>query len=677
MIAPVKNFVETVDLTPKDALLPLFECIVNSIISLMQSDQPEKEIQIKIKRGDLPIQTNLDNIKTIHSIVFSDNGLGFNEKNYKSFETPLSNTYREDFGCKGIGRFTVLAAFKSIHVRSNYIENGVWKYREFKCDAENEITPIKLENSKEEIFRTNIELIECFNPIVKDRTALSISTISHEIMQHCLIYYLSGKLPTIRIFDADDNEGEVINELFERVSKEHERDFTVGNHSFKAYITKTPREGNRKNHYVHYCANSRVVGLPKNIGKFNSLFSYPLNQNGQFFFLDVYVVSEYLNKYVFKVRNGFSIPAEKENKLFEYSDLISFEEIEEELVKILEHEYEPHVRETKEKSEKEIQAYIADKAPRYRSLARNPELLKSIPPNLPDDKKEEYLYKISYNARKTVERNLQDFIDNKQISEETIQKIKKDIQEKTAYDIDSLADYMMRRKAIIELFDKFLEADTEGKYKLEGDIHNLIFPMGFTNHEVSYENHNLWLLDERFLTYKFVASDKSITSICQKKSSKEPDMIMLKENPPMFDNPIGFADKSSGELNSMVIFEFKRPGETAHQKYKGNYRWEFSELVEPYFDDFLYSPDKKNYKGKHVIVKNETPKFGFVIIDVLPPLLERYNLDSGWQKTPFGTFYKMTSGKNLHIEVMTFSKLIEYARSRHMPFFDKLFGKSN
>lgn len=674
MVVPVQNLVETVDLTPKDALLPLFECIVNSIISLMQSNQQDKEIQIKIIRGDLPTQTNIENIRTIHSIVISDNGIGFTDKNYSSFQTPFSKALK-DFGCKGIGRFTMLAAFKQMRVRSNYLENGKWKYREFECDAVKEVTPKVFEDSKENVYRTNIELIECFNPIIKDKTALSVADISQEIMQHCLIYYLGGTLPLIRIFDTDDNKGEVINELFERVSKEHERDFDVESQSFKAYILKIPKEGNRKNHYVYYCANSRVVGLPKNIGKFNSLFSYPLNQNGNLYFLDVYIVSEYLNKHVFKVRNGFAIPAEKENKLFEYLDLISFEEIEEELIKILESEYEPHVRETKQRNQEELQEYIIKNAPRFGSLARNPDLLKSIPPNLTDDKKEEYLYKIAFNARKQVEKNLRDFIENKQINEESIQRIKKDIQEKTAYDIDSLADYMIRRKAIIELFDKFLEADSQGQYKLEEDIHNLIFPMGLTNDEVSYETHNLWLLDERFLTYKFVASDKSITSISEKKSSKEPDLILLKDKPIMFDNPISFGDKSNGELNSMVIFEFKRPGQTAHQKKKSDYRWEFSDLVEPYFDDFLYSPDKKNYKGKQVILKNETPKFGFIIIDVMPPMLEKYNIDKGWQRTPFGTYYKMEAKKNMHIEVMTFSKLIEYAKSRHMPFFDKLFGK--
>ena len=56
----------------------------------------------------------------------------------------------------------------------------------------------------------------------------------------------------------------------------------------------------------------------------------------------------------------------------------------------------------------------------------------------------------------------------------------------------------------------------------------------------------------------------------------------------MFENPICFAPEQAGEISSMVIFEFKRPGEVAHNKSKTDYRWEFSELIEKYFDDFLY-----------------------------------------------------------------------------------------
>jgi hypothetical protein len=670
MIVPVKNIVETVDLTPKDALLPLFECIVNSIISLMKSTIPiqSKEIQVRIMRGDAPHQINTSNINTIHSITIIDNGHGFDDANFKSFETPFSQINKQ-YGCKGIGRFTALAAFKKIRIRSNYAEKNNWKYREFEFDADKEISSIKLENSLDQKYETTVELIECFNPIVKDRTAVSLEEIAEEIMHHCLIYYLNDTLPIIKVYDGENELN--INELFNDISKEHERTFEIGQNSFKAYVTRTLKEGNRKNHYVHYCANSRVVGQPKNINK--SLFAYPLNKNGHLFFLDVYVVSDYLNKKAHYARNGFAIPPEKENGLFE-SDLTSFQEIEEGLVRVLEEEYEPHVKESQIRGFNELKDYILTSAPRYKSLLNNADLLNSIPPNLTDDKKEEALYKISFNARRTVEKHIQEFISNKQISEETIEKIKQDIKDKTAFDIDSLADYMMRRKAIIDLFDKFLEADSQGKYKLEEDIHNIIFPMGLTNDELGYESHNLWLLDERFLTYKFIGSDKSITSFSQKKSSKEPDLVLLNEKPQMFDNPIGFGDKSNGEVNSMVIFEFKRPGEIAHQKNKTNYRWEFSELVEPYFDEFLYSEDKKNYKGKHVVLKKETPKFGFVIIDFLPPKLEEFNKDKGWSKTPFGTFYKMYPEKNMYIEVMTFTKLIEYAKNRHMPFFDKLFA---
>lgn len=232
---------------------------------------------------------------------------------------------------------------------------------------------------------------------------------------------------------------------------------------------------------------------------------------------------------------------------------------------------------------------------------------------------------------------------------------------------------MTRRKAILDLFDKFLDADENGDYKLEEDIHNLIFPLGLTSNELDYENHNLWILDERFISYRFIASDKSITSYSQVKSSKEPDLI-LTENPYMFDNPISFGDKSSGEVNSMVIFEFKRPGDIAHQKRRTDYTWEFSELVEPYFDEFIYKPIKKNYKGNQVIVKESTPKFGYIILDIIPEPLERYNKGRGWKKTPFGTFFKISGELNLHLEVMTFRQLLNSSKQRHNPFFNKLFS---
>jgi len=73
-------------------------------------------------------------------------------------------------------------------------------------------------------------------------------------------------------------------------------------------------------------------------------------------------------------------------------------------------------------------------------------------------------------------------------------------------------------------------------------------------------------------------------------------------------------------------------------------------------------------------VRKNTPKFGYVILDVIPQLLEDYNKDKGWHKTLFDSYYKMIDGLNLHIEVITFENLLRMSRKRHNPFFSKLFG---
>ena len=72
-------------------------------------------------------------------------------------------------------------------------------------------------------------------------------------------------------------------------------------------------------------------------------------------------------------------------------------------------------------------------------------------------------------------------------------------------------------------------------------------------------------------------------------------------------------------------------------------------------------------------VTNETPKFGFVVMDEMPTELVDYNTKHGWRKTPFGSFYKMNPDLNLHIEAMDFHTMLRNAEDRNKPFFDHLF----
>ncbi len=677
MDLPVRNIVSEIDLKRSDAFLPLFECVVNSIISLKQTKNIEKDnkkIQIKISRGELSHNQLFKNYKTINDIKVIDNGEGFTDKNLTSFKTAYSRANKE-FGCKGIGRFTILAAYEKIQIQSNYIESGKWKYRELEFDLNEEVKEIKNEESNAQQRQTVVEFSECYNELIKDNTAISVNEIAEKIMEHCLVYYLCNDLPRIEILEEDGSDVAVVNELYAKVSKEAEKEFTVGNILFNSFITKSEKNNNRKNHYIHYCANSRVVGGGKNLGRVNSLFAYPIVEDGKSYFLDVYVVSDYLNKKVYSSRNGFAIPQEKENELFN-NDELTFQEIEEALAIKLEEGYNSFVKDTKDRNIKEVKEYIASNGIKYKRYLNRPEILNSVPPSLSDDKKDEFLYRVSIQEKKSIDTKIQKFIQNKEVGEDSIEELKKELLEKTAFDADSLADYMFRRKSVIDIFKKFLDADQKGKYKLEEDIHNLIFPMGVTNKGTSYESHNLWLLDERFAIYDFIGSDIPITTMCQKNSKLEVDIVMV-DKPEMFNNPISFGAESAGEISSMVIFEFKRPGETAYQKKKNDYRWEFAELIDKYFEAFIYGDDKKgkNYRGNTIVLRKDTPKFGYIIVDVIPPLLEEYNKTKGFRNTPFGTLYKIIPELNQHIEVITFNQLIRAVETRHAPFFDKLFIK--
>lgn len=660
MESPAKNFVRVVDLLPSDALLPILECVSNSIISLSQSGLPveERTIDVEIVRG-APSQGSLfQGGKPIKDAIITDNGIGFNETNFTSFKTPYSDALQA-YGCLGVGRFSVLAAFEKMKIRSSFQQNGHWQYREFEFDTVNEVNPIIYGESDEKINQTIVEMCGLYNEVLIDKTAVPLEEIANQIMKHFFIFYLSNNLPKITLHESG-YESLNVNDLFNDVSKGSDRHFEILDETFKVYITRNPKTTNRRNHYYHYCADSRVVGRGKRLSYLDSIFSYPLIDGHTESFLDVFVVSSYLDQHKYTTRNGFRLPSTREER--SYENEITLQDIGQQVAEILRDKYSEHVKQTQERNIVEWQGYIMAN-PRFNSLLEDKEVLRSLPANTPDDKKEEELHRIIYRRQKDIDEKIREFISTRQVKEDSIQEIAKEIRTKAVLDRDSLADYMIRRKAVIELLDKFVQADKKGDYKLESDIHNLIFPMGGTNADTDYEAHSLWLLDERLVSYQFIASDKQIRTYCNIESQKAGDVVM-------FDNPIGYGNTDHGEISSLVIFEFKRPGEVAGNKRK-DYHWEFSELTDKYFDDFRYGKTKN--KGRAVNVRDTTRKFGYIILSDIPEALEMYNREHGWHKTPFDSFYKMVSGNNMHIEAMTFDTLIKAAKQRHNPFFDRLF----
>lgn len=680
-----QDIIDSVDLGRSEVLLPIYESIVNSIISLEKTEQDDKKIEVIIERlPDKNEQLNLfgKNPAIIKNVTIIDNGEGFTEENFSSFKKPFSKVNKK-YGCKGIGRFTILALFERMDIISVFQENDQWYRRSFSFDAKHEIYNESIESlTGEHKLQTKVILVDCKNKQLMPYTAKNTEDIAKGIMDHCFIYYLSGNLPHISVGEINAKEkweSLSVNNYFELESKDKEKDFFIREEAFKLYVVKTDQVSNRKYNYVSFCANSRKVGGKRELSKVDSLYAYPITENGKSKYIDVYVVSSYLDAHVNNQRTGFKIPESNNDVLFSDDLDISIEEIMRAVAKEVASLYQSYAIETQKRNIREVKEYITKSAPQYRSFIYRKDVLEAIPPNLSDEKKDEYLHKIAYQENQKVEEKIDKFINQKEVTDYAIKEIVASIKDKTGYDSDKLAEYVFRRKAIIRLFEKMLDQNENGRYETESMIHNLIFPMGLTNRELEYQYHNLWLLDDRFSTFRFIASDKPITSWSQIKSSKEPDIILINREKDLIDNAISFGSQDSGTIGTMVIFEFKRPGDTAHQKSTKDYRWDFSVLVEKYFDDFQIGEEKKkeNYRGNIVKVTRDTPKFGYVIMDKIPDPLADFNVSHGWRKTPFGSFYKINPDQNLHIEAITYQGLIKNAKERNNPFFDALFAKTN
>ena len=559
MEVSAQDIIDSVDLNRSEVLLPIYESIVNSIISLCKTEREEKKIEVIIERQqdkNKPLDLFDRHPEPIKNVTIIDNGEGFTESNFLSFKKPFSKVNKK-YGCKGIGRFTILAMFERMDVVSIYQENGQWYKRAFSFDAKHEIyndCKIPLADGAHNA-QTKILLAECHNKQLLPYTAKNAEEIAKGIMEHCFIYYLSNNLPQINIQEVDSSGNVVsisVGNYFKLEAKDKEKNIKIRNEEFKLYVVKTEQVTTRKYNYVSLCANSRKVGGKRELAKYDSLYAYPIAENGESKYLDIYVVSSYLDKHVNNQRTGFRIPESWDGSGF--YDLqeteISMEEIMKSIAEAVAELYEKYAFETKKRNIKEVKEYITKFAPQYRSFIYRNDILEAMPPNLSDEKKDEYLHKVAYQENRKIEEKIDQFIQLKEINDRQISDIIESIKSRTAYNSDALADYVFRRKAILRLFAKMLDKKENGEYELEKMIHNLIFPMGLTNRELTYQYHNLWLLDDRFSTFRFIASDKSITSYTQIKSAKEPDLVLIDKEKDLVGNPISFGNTDSGRIGT-------------------------------------------------------------------------------------------------------------------------------
>ena len=107
---------------PSNGLMPLFEAVSNSIHAIEEAGRAPDEgrIKIEIRRSAPRLLLDPDHREIpgdIEGFTVTDNGIGFNEANFKSFRT-LDSEHKVAKGGRGVGRLLWLKAFESVSVES-------------------------------------------------------------------------------------------------------------------------------------------------------------------------------------------------------------------------------------------------------------------------------------------------------------------------------------------------------------------------------------------------------------------------------------------------------------------------------------------------------------------------------------------------------------------------------
>ena len=227
----------------------------------------------------------------------------------------------------------------------------------------------------------------------------------------------------------------------------------------------------------------------------------------------------------------------------------------------------------------------------------------------------------------------------------------------------SLAEYVVRRRAIIDLLDSslaFEDPDKRKHYK-EEVIHELIVPLRSNSEDLDYDQHNLWILDDRLAFYSFFRSDKPFRTFTESTSGKEPDLAII------FDQ--GLAFRRDGRDEPIVIIEFKRPG---RDDYDGNSN-PVNQVLE-YVDLFRSGTAVKDKNGKLIKQVSDATRFiCYVVADFTETLKKQLRFSKASHPTADGEgFFGISPEHNASIEVMPYAKILHDAKVRNEAFFKHL-----
>lgn len=644
-------------------ITPLVEAVCNSIDAI--GSKADGKVDIVIKRAEILPEMGGRALADIIGIDVIDNGIGFTEDNRESFDT-----YRSDMkvkqGGKGFGRFMYLKYFNDVRIESIYRTDDELRFCNFTFGRGNNI----IENEKEGLAAENAKTGTILHLAGVKKGAIpdkGLEVIARKLLEKILVFFVDPKspAPTIRIIEDDNSDAIVLNDYIgddedivfigsspiDIIDKDSGELLNFNVQIYKIYYSQAVSR-------VSLTANKREVtdtALHAYIPEFQeTLFEVDKNGRQRNYSVKAYVIGDFLDENVTVERDGFTISKEEGDLLSSVSE----KSIEREAAIVKNKFFEEMSRRFEEKRQR-VENYVTNKAPWNRTLMSDIDL-ESMAMGISEQELEMRFQKAKF------EREQQIWIELKEIEASQEEEPDEDFDNQVSELVgkisnsskNDLVHYVCTRKKVIDLFDILRKRKDDGSASLERDIHNLIYPMGRNSLNTEYEEHNLWLLDERLVFSTFTASDQSNF----RNDNDAPDLAVF------FDNKKMYRQGDNTAISPVCIVEFKRPKRTSYGA-GDNPITQACHYARKILDGEYEMPD-----GVEPIKvdKNSTPVYVYVVCDIVSKIKE-FAADTSLVLSPDGErYFGYMKNYNAYVEVISYRSLIETAKMRNAIFFKKL-----
>ncbi len=668
------------------ALQPVFECFTNALeaIKIKQKSNTDYkgEILIKVNATETTVQST-----EFSSLSITDNGIGFNDEEFKRF-----NTFKlTDKGFKnlGSGRIQYVHYFDNTTVKSVFEKDGKYFEREFVVSKKEnflkENAIVKHRHCKE-TDASSTETTVSLSGLLENSGVyndLNEQTLKEKLLERYIHYfcYNKGKLPKIKIEfyvqselksestisqtdipNIDKTQSIKLqyskkgNSGIEKIDKTE--DFTID--AFK--ISKSILRENKLN------LVSKGEVIEESEVNLESLAGNDNVKGNKYLFL---ISSNYIDERDTNLRGVLNIPSKDffEKDLFANQEEILIEDIQDEVNKTIDTMY-PEIEEVKQKHQEDF-------AKLKEMFLLDDETAKNINISINDSQSDilKKFYEAEAKKSASIDAEIKESIDNldkldtrnpnyEQELEKEINRLVKVI---PLQNKRTLTHYVARRKLVLDLLDKILAQQLEVQQQKENYdealIHNLLFQKGSTN----TANSDLWIINEDFIYFKGSSEkqlskleidgekvfkdkfseeeERYLTSLGENRKIKRPDVLLFPEE------------------GKCIIIEFKAPHVNAsdHLTQIDTY----ANLIRNYTEDKFQITTFYGYLlGESIEARD--------VRGAVSTFEESYQFDYLFRPSAKVVGFDDRKDGSIYTEVIKYSTLLERAKQRNKIFVDKL-----